>query len=42
MLENENQADKNHTLEKQMFISYAWDGEIEAIANRVDEAFQQR
>ena len=39
--ENINQT-KNNTLQKQIFISYAWGGESEEIANRVDEAFQQR
>ena len=33
---------KNNTLEKQIFISYAWGDESEEIANRVDEAFQER
>lgn len=33
---------KNNTLEKQIFISYAWGGESEDMANRVDEAFQKR
>ncbi len=33
---------KNDFLEKQIFISYAWGGESEEIAERVDKAFQER
>ncbi len=39
--ENINQT-KNNILEKQIFISYAWGGESEEIADRVDKAFQER
>ncbi len=33
---------QNDTLEKQIFISYAWGGESEEIAARVDKVFQER
>ena len=33
---------QNNILEKQIFISYAWGGESEEIADRVDKAFQER
>lgn len=33
---------KNNTLEKQIFISYAWGSESEEIVNKIDESFQQR